>query len=373
MIDHAQFGNSIDLVVRGVVRVRLLDATPRDVDAVARQIGAERGEIGDVTDITIRFVEQHDTTSDICYLGLNDVAYDRNEFYVIRDKRMLRIPFEHIGRPCEVVCQRGRQSLALLSQIVNLTALRSGTLALHGAAFRYQDTNCLAIGWPRGGKTAALLASLDSGAEYIAAEWVFLGDEGRKMNGAAESIRVRNWHLKSMPEYRSRIGVGDRLRLQSLAWLTRSIEYAGKILPSRLVERLIRMQKQQLYIDVPAEDLIGSSVIPQTASLDKVLFVIKHNAPETVIRPIGTDELVQRLALMHQEERAGLMTYYRKFRFAFPNSRNEFLESADQLEFDLLQRSLAGKSAYMLYHPYDASLHSLAEAISSVCEDSCSP
>ena len=98
--------------------------------------------------------------------------------------------------------------------------------------------------------------------------------------------------------------------------------------------------------------------------MDKVFFVASHASAAVTVEPIEPEEIARRMVFSLQEERVELMSYYHKFRFAFPEARNDLIEQAEALERNMLQQILAGKEAYAVYHPYPVPIPSLFEAIS---------
>jgi hypothetical protein len=59
-----------------------------------------------------------------------------------------------------------------------------------------------------------------------------------------------------------------------------------------------------------------------------------------------------------------LLSYYLKFQFAFPHKRNELIERAHEIQRGLLERMLADKETYVVYHPYPVGISDLFQAIS---------
>ena len=191
---------AMDYDLQGWVGVRLLNATPAEVAVVDRQLGPIRGTLDRPPDLTLRFVERLDTPG-LRYLGQEEAAFTDEAFLLLRTKygtrARVQIPFEQVGGPCEIVCERGVRSIPLLIPLLNLTALGKGLLPLHAAAFRYRGQGVLVTGWSKGGKTEALLAFIARGAEYIGDEWVYVSSDGDRMFGIPEPIRLyrasRSW------------------------------------------------------------------------------------------------------------------------------------------------------------------------------------
>ena len=57
------------------------------------------------------------------------------------------------------------------------------------------------------------------------------------------------------------------------------------------------------------------------------------------------------------------MSYYWKFRFAFPEKSNDLIEHSRDLQRQALARVLDGKEALEVLHPYPVDLTSLYEVL----------
>ena len=362
--------------LNGVVAIRLIGATPRDSAVITRQLGPIAARLDRDPDIVIRFVDQLPTSSPVRYLGLDDAAFTEDAFLVLRSKHKSRakvqIPFDQIGQRCEIVCERGLPAVPLLLPIINLTALNNGALPIHASAFKYRGLGILVTGWAKGGKTETLLAFMAKGAEYVGDEWIYVNGDGQRMFGIPEPIRLWNWQLENMPQFRARVSRGDRARLRSLSLATEIMDWfssrgsgRGSGL-TRLVRRMSPLLKRQLYVQMPPEKLFGQEIDSQGTTLDKVLFVASHDSPEIVLERIDTEEISQRMVFSLQEERGDFLSHYLKFRFAFPDLQNDFVEQAEECQREALKRVLAGKEAYSLYHPYPVSIPALFETMSPV-------
>jgi hypothetical protein len=68
-----------------------------------------------------------------------------------------------------------------------------------------------------------------------------------------------------------------------------------------------------------------------------------------------------------QEERSEFLSYYKKFRFAFPELSNTFIDNIEETQRRILTNVLTGKEAYEIYHPYPFSLSGLYEVTRTYC------
>ena len=354
-----------DFDLHGLVGVRLLNASASDAAAVARQLGPLPSTLDREPDIVIRFVDRLALSSRVRYLGVDEAGFTDDAFLVLRSRHKaparVQIPFAAIGKSCEIVCESGLPAVPFLIPVVNLTVLARGAIPLHASAFTHNGTGVLITGWSKGGKTETLLAFMARGARYIGDEWVYVSGDGRRMFGIPEPVRVWNWHLEYVPQYRRLVGLGDRLRL-------RAIELARLLsrgVPSgTLVRRVTAILKRQAYVDMHPESLCGGRLGTLAGDLDKVFFAVSHDTPDVLVQAVDPQEVARRMVFSLQHERLDFLSYYLKFRFAFPSAANELIERAEVLEREGLARALAGKDTFCLAHPYPVSLDALFEAVS---------
>lgn len=368
----------VDYDLHGLAGVRLIDAAPPDAAAVDRQLGPIRRALERPPDIVVRFVDRLPVDAPLRYLGLDDVAFTADAFLVLRarhkSRARVRIPLQDVGRRCcEIVCERGAASVPLLVPILNLTVLSHGALPLHAAAFVYRGTGVVATGWSKGGKTEALLAFMANGARYVGDEWVYLSADGRRMYGIPEPIRVWRWHLESLPRYRAAVARSDRMRLRLLGAALSTVRLVGadgtrdRGRLRRSIGRLAPLLRQQMCVDVPPERLFGKASCLMQGRPEVVLFVGSHESDRIEVRPVEPQEIARRMVFSLQHEQAGLMSFYLKFRFAFPEACNEVIERSADLQRRALRRVLEGKETFLAEHPYPVSLPALYEALRPCC------
>jgi len=370
---NGQRTQTIDYDLHGLAGIRLLDAAPGDAAVVTRQVGPIQAPLAREPDILIRFVDRLPASSRVRYLGVDEAGFTDDAFLVLRSKHKARarvqIPLQHIGKQCEIVCERGLPAVPLLIPILNLTVLGKGALPLHASAFTYNGVGALATGWSKGGKTETLLAFAARGAEYVGDEWVYVSGDGRRMYGIPEPIRVWDWHLQDLPQYRALVARGDRARLRTIK-LVQSVDRAmpqgvrHTFVLARVMSRMTPVLKQQLYVDIHPKRLFGSRFGTLSGTFDRLFFVVSHELPDVTVQPIDPQEVARRMVFSLQHERLAFMAYYLKFRFAFPDAANPLIEHAEELQRDRLARVLAGKDAYAVYHPYPVPIPSLFDAIS---------
>ena len=363
-----------DFDLHDIVGIRLVNASPSDLAVVERQLGPIQGPLTRDPEIVIRFVDRLPLASAVRYIGVEDAGFTDDAFLIFRGKHQtsvkVQIPFDQIGsRQCEIVCESGAPAVPLLIAIINLTALGKGVLPLHASALLYNGKGVLITGWSKGGKTETLLAFATNGAQYIGDEWIYLSMNGQQMYGIPEPTRIWYWHLQEMPGYKAMVSRKDLLRLQALDLLANAFEHFVSTfsgLPGRsrqILKRLTALIKRQLYVQVPPDKLFEQKAAPKDAQPEKIFFVVSHDQPELTVQKINSKEVAERIVFSLQEERMDFMSYYFKYRFAFPTCSNSLIDQAEEIQRKLVVKALAGKEAYAIYHPYPFSIPSLFDRI----------
>ncbi|HEX5533625.1 MAG TPA: hypothetical protein VFX33_07785 [Actinomycetales bacterium] len=358
----------VDLDLHGYVGIRLLNATPRDVATVVRQLGPLVAPLDRDPDILVTFADRVDHDRRLTYVGVGDAGFSGDAFYVLRGRTKVpgraRIPMQDVGGCCEIVCERTLPAVPLLLPIVNFTALAKGLLPLHATAFLIAGRGVLATGWSKGGKTELLLAGSGVGARYVGDEWVYLTPDG-SMFGVPEPIRLWRWQLDQLPEVRLRLTRRERLRLHGLGAVTTILRSAALVpgAPGSVLRRAEPILARQLYVQVPPARLFGDRDAVATAPLDRLVFVTSHEPPDVSLTEVHAPDVASRMLASLQEEREPFMAYYRQFRFAFPDLSSPVVEEATAFERRLMDRALSGRQAWHLGHPYPVDIDALVEPL----------
>jgi hypothetical protein len=365
----------IDYDVHGLVGVRLVNASPREVAAVSRQIGPFRAPLGRKPDLVIRFVAQLPLSPPVRSVGADGVGFTEDGFLVLSGGRPARpralIAFDQFDRGCEIVCVADGDDVPLLLPILNLAMLSRGALPLHASAFSYRGRGVLVTGWSGASKTGTLLAFMAQGAEFIGDDCIYARRDGR-IAGAPVPLTVKAGYLQDLPGYWSRIGGTDHVRLavlKALLALGRTlpaalgVEAAAGSQPFRLMRRIVGALERRHCVTLPPERLFGPQSCPFVGSVETLIVAISHDAPEVVVRPVEAGEVAEQLVSTLQYEQSELMSYYWRFRFAFPRRRCALIEEAEQRQRWILAAMLADRAVYALYHPYPARIPVLFQTI----------
>jgi hypothetical protein len=141
-----------------------------------------------------------------------------------------------------------------------------------------------------------------------------------------------------------------------------------KSAPIKLMKRVTSLLQRQQYVHLPPHETFGQEFCPLAGKPDKFFFVANHEASDVTVRPIDPQEIAQRMVFSLQEEQRDFISYYLKFRFAFPKVSNELIEESESLQRQALTRVLEGKDAYIVNHPYPVPIPSLFEAMRPYCD-----
>jgi hypothetical protein len=364
----------IDFDLHGLAGVRLIGASPTDMAVVGRQLGLVQASLDREPDIVIRFVDHLATESRMRYVGVGEAAFTDDTFLVLRSKHKaparVEIAFTQIGEAVEIACEHGLPAVPFLIPILNLTLLARGVLPLHASAFVHGGTGVVATGWSKGGKTEALLAFAARGAEYVGDEWVYVTDDGSRVHGIPEPIRIWGWHLRQLPQYEALVSRADRTRLRAIELFLGSERALRRVRVGRgasALTRLAPLLSRQLFVDIEPERLFGRAGA-RSGPFDRLFFLVSSDAPEIAVEPVDPVEVGERMVFSLQHERLDFLAAYLKHRFAFPAAANHFIEQLEEIQRTMLTRAFADKPAFVVYHPYPFSLDDLFEAMSPFCE-----
>ena len=223
----------------------------------------------------------------------------------------------------------------------------------------------LVTGWAKGGKTETLLAFMANGATYIGDEWIYLAKDGRRLYGIPEPIKVWDWHLPELPQYRDVLARGQRARLRATTVSQRTADGLGRLgVPgSGVLERVGMKLERQRYVHLAPATLFGAHACALEGRLDKLVFVVSREGEAVEVAPIDAGEVARRMGFSLQYERQRLLASYLEFRFAFPDRSSALLEGAEERQREMLLERFAATEAHIALHPFPPSIPSLFDAI----------
>lgn len=350
----------VEVVVAGLVRVRLIGATRADRQAVEAQLGPADPATSEDADITLRYVQELAVPPRMRLLGPGEVAVAEDGLVVLRGRfrRPARIllPVDRLGGPCELVCEHGVGRVPHLIAVLNLALLARGGVALHASAVEVEGRAVVATGWSKGGKTEAVLSLLGGGGRLVGDEWLHLTpDDG--VTGIREPLRIWDWQLRQLPSVRAAVGRGDRLRLASLS-LARTLGRSARL--ATAIER-------QRFVDVDGAAL--APTVRTAVPRGPVLLMTSAQRSDIAVRPIDGREVADRMTASLTFERGPLLALAEAHRFAFPDIALAALDDAAERERELLRRRLDDAPAAEILHPHPMDLGHLGTVVRAALRD----
>jgi hypothetical protein len=109
--------------------------------------------------------------------------------------------------------------------------------------------------------------------------------------------------------------------------------------------------------------LFGAEACTLSSELDTIIVAVSSEAPDVMVEATPIEHVARQLTASFQHEQGSLLSCYQKYLFAFPHSRNELLDKAEELYCAHALHALSGKRIYTLLHPYPASTQTLLNAI----------
>lgn len=362
-----------DFDIHGVVRIRLIGASRRDLDAACSLLGSPSKLPLTEPDITVRFVGNLPVRG-MKLLGA-DAGFADDGFFLLQKgtkQPNARIPFEQVGGPCEIVCRSGIDSVPFLMSIVSLTALKRECIPLHAAAVVYNGVGILMAGWAHCGKTAALMGFASMGAEYVGEEWVLLSNNGQRMQGLVRPLEISHRHVATLPNVRSAVNLTNRCAFYGIGLFEGlqkvvSAERARSNLLIRSLKKASAALVGGLRLAVPPSAIFQDRVQSRGAPVDKVFLFTSHEDDRIEVEATSSLKMARCLSFLIQNELSSLQRHYAAYRFAFPGQRNEFFENAAEYSFETLLRALHKKETYIVRLPYPHVFAKLYKTIQPFC------
>ena len=367
--------DAVDFAIHGIVTVRLVDPSPRTIAAFSRRWGPAIEESPDLEpDIVIRS-EPNLGPGTLDYIGLNFAGTSGSDFYVldrVSGKPVVRIPFEDVGDRCELIAGRDWSSLPLLTDIINYRFLAKGFIPLHASAVSYRGVGVLGMGWPKGGKTGAMLAFLNHGAAFIGDEWILLSDDGDTALALPLPIGISEWQFDQVPNLVPSIDIQKRSVFRTIHLLeslhgTLERSRFSKSAPAKLLRKGLPGLRSQLTVTKSRNALVGVEIGELQTSVNSVFLLIAHSAPEILVERKEPVDVARRMVNATMYEQREFFGYYRAFKFGLPGRSNQTLENADDQLLSRLQHALAGKRTHVVSHPYGGPLEDLFQAVEPYC------
>jgi hypothetical protein len=380
---HAADAGCVDYDIHGLLGIRLIDASPGDIEKVSGQLGLPPAPFSGEPGIVIHFVDALPIEAPLCHLGREDVGFTDGQFVLLRSRNLARarmqLAFETSGERIEIICESGLPAIPLLRPLINMAMLARGIVPVHAAAFEHMGKGVLVIGWSHGSKTGTLLSFMADGAKFVGDEWIYLDADRDRMVGLPDHLEARPWYLRELPAYQRHAGRKERLRVavaeRAARWLAPKVSASERrnSLTSKIIRFTYHALMGQQSIDLRPRELFGREACTLESGLDVIIVAISRDSPDISVKSAPVERVAMQMAASFLFEQAGLLSCYQKYLFAFPGRRNALLDHAEEFYREHALRALAGKRAYTMLHPYPVSIHALRNAVRPLLETGGNP
>jgi hypothetical protein len=352
--------------VAGLGTVALVDAADHHVRAVAAALGPPAGPLGELDDLTVRFVDRVPTGHGLTRLG-DGAAYDDERFYLVGEGGALAaVDLSRAGEPLEIVCERRLPRVPLLLPLLAVRVAATGRVLLHAAAFRYRGRGVLVAGWQGGGKSETLLSFMAHGAEHLADEWTAV-EPGGTMVGVRGRVQVWDWQLRQLPGLRPHLPLHARAQMRVASTALHATNGGRRAALGRVADLLRPGLEHQARRSLAPDVLFGDRAGHGATTIDVALLAVVSDRPQTTVRPVAAADIAARMPASLVHERRELLDAYAMHRFAFPDACSAILEAGFEPERRVLEAALSDAATYVVEHPKPLALEALFAAAEPVC------
>jgi hypothetical protein len=182
--------------------------------------------------------------------------------------------------------------------------------------------------------------------------------------------------LKYLPALTQGLPPAHRWRVRAATVLAAAVDGAGDsgiTLARRLSKAVSPAVNLGTRASVTASQLFGhpeghgrAGRISPSAPLAKLFLLMTSNRGISVSRA-ELDEVVSRLVDCAEYERRGLLGLYKRFRYAYPNTRSAAIEEAPERERSVLKKALGSKEVFLVEAPFPFDPEAIFNAISPHC------
>lgn len=363
----------IDYDILRIVGIRFKNPSEYIIKEMDSYLGRFKEKLIREPDITIEFVEEI-KTFDLIHVEHRSSAFDKNGFYIFVDKNdslKVKIPFEQIGSKCNIVCESKVRSIPLLNHIINFTFISKGYLPVHGSAFSYKGKSNLVMGWTHSGKTETLLAFANHGATYIGDEWVVLTNDGKCIFGNPVPISISEWYLEQIPNLIPKINFQNKALFAGIHFVEKFYTFCTKLkihksFPFKFVGQMLPSIQKQQRIFVNPQNIFHENLISSPLPLDNLFFTMSWENNEISISNYKPELIAESMLNSNEVEQNYFWDHYKSFRFAFPEVRNNFLDSIQERQRKLINKFFSNKKSYKVIHPYPVSFEKLFEKMEAI-------
>ena len=367
---------TIDYDLYGIVGIRLVNPAENDIKNISRLYNRFRSELNREPDIIIRFRKDWQL-GDISYVGVGEAGFNDDGFYILSNGHSslkAKIPFEQIGDKCELVCEHGIEEIPLLNRIISLTFLKKKYLPIHASAFLFNDIGTLVIGWSKGGKSESLFSFMKKGARFVGDETVIISSDGKKMFGIPVPVSVWEWQLPEIGQLIPPLNITKKILFATIHFIDNIYKTFNKSFLKnnsiiKLMGKALPVLKKLLNVRLEPEVIFNGKVQWAPTNLNKLVIIMSHNKDDIKVTKYNKNDVADMMITSNLYELDYFYNLYSKFKFAFPDVRNDFLENVGKIYSNLLPSAISGIDVYKVLHAYPVSFEKLFNAMEPIFSD----
>src|SRR5438093_10367013 len=127
----------VDYDIHGLVGIRLIDPSPRDVSGVSAQIGPDRALTRE-PDFTIRFIDEVRPSGPVKWIEPNEIGFTDEGLFLFTANSgagpAARLSLDASTRGWAMQCRSELRTVPLLLPLVDLIMWTKGVFAVHASA-----------------------------------------------------------------------------------------------------------------------------------------------------------------------------------------------------------------------------------------------
>lgn len=360
-----------ELTVLETLRLRLVDPPVGIARTLVRRFPPSTGASRDAgtPDITVRFAPLP-RPRDLVSLGPGGFGFAGDDFYILDELTgtpLAVIPFDDIGqRPLEVRCATQVRAVPFLDELLMMAFLGRGWAPLHASAVEHTGDGVVLMGWPKGGKTGAMLGFMANGATFVGDEWLLLSADGQRVAALPARLRVAHWQLEHLAFE------AQRARKRVTSALVAGAEAAHAALGRAGLQRLtvaamlrkgLPGLRRQLKVSVHPDVAFPGRVRSHTAMPATLFLLVAHADDRIASREIAPDTAATRMAHANVFEQRVFLEAYRAFCFAYPDRANPLLDRIHAAQEAALRTVFDARRVVEVRHPYGHPVDALFRAM----------
>ena len=254
-------------------------------------------------------------------------------------QQKIAVDFDTFGPGCRLLCTSQATAADVLPW-VNLLLPAADIVSLHASAFTWQGEGVVITGNAGSGKTGALLAAIDQGAEAIGDECIWINQEAG-LRGLFPQMEIRAAYFRELPYLKGEVSATARCRvlLYDLARMG-----SNPFLPL-LSRKFANRARARVQPDIVRRNLA------QGTRANRLFVSIVEPGSGIRVRSADIADIVPRLVDIQSVEFARQYELYSRYLDGPAGKRNEWMACLPKCFEDQFETLLRNTATYIVEHP----------------------